>query len=130
MNVNNITLISQSSERDFTQNPPEDSATSLSFEFNLAPSDGKPWPYEISLHSEVSAKDGDMGEANIPLLFRSDLQYAIQFDTLIEEKEIPYALSAAWPYVREGLIRQLQEHGIPSAPLVPISVTVSTEKTE
>ena len=130
MNVSNITLISQSSERDFTQNPPEDSATNLSFGFNLAPSDGKPWPYEISLHSEVSAKDGDPGKADIPLLFRSDLQYAIQFDTPIEEKEIPYALSAAWPYIRERLIRQLQEHGIPSAPLVPISITVSTEETE
>lgn len=88
MNANNITLISQSSERDFIQNPPEDFATRLSLEFNLVPSDGKPWPYEIFLHSKASAKDGDVGEVNIPLLFRSDLQYAIQFNTPIEENTV------------------------------------------
>lgn len=33
-------------------------------------------------------------------LFRPDLQYAIQFDTFIEEKKTPYMLSVAWPYIK------------------------------
>lgn len=44
--------------------------------------------------------------------------------------EIPYALSSGTAVYQGRLIRQLQEHGILSAPLTPISATVSTEKTE
>jgi predicted MPP superfamily phosphohydrolase len=44
--------------------------------------------------------------------------------------EIPYALSSGTAVYQGRLIRQLQEHGILSAPLTPISATVSTEKIE
>lgn len=125
MIVNSIVLISQSSERDFTQNQPENSNSNINF--NLSQSKNKPWPYEISLHTEIISQDND-ADSTTPL-FRSDIRYAIQFDGPINEKEdASNAFSTAWPYIREGLIHQLQEHGIPSAPFVPLTVTITPNK--
>lgn len=45
--------------------------------------------------------------------------------TAIASGNPSHAFSLAWPYIREGLIQQLQGHGIPPAPFVPLSITVS-----
>ncbi len=56
MNVNRIMLLGQSSERDLSQDSQEGVESNINFNFGLNPSDGKPWPYELTLHSEITLK--------------------------------------------------------------------------
>ena len=88
---------------------------------SLNPSDDKPWPYELTLHSEIALKKGDSGKNLFPF-FVSDLRYAIQFDSPIDDENTPAALSVAWPYMREKLVEQLQSHDIPAMSIVPLSI--------
>lgn len=87
----------------------------------MNPSDDKPWPYELTLHSEITLKKGDSGKNLFPF-FVSDLRYAIQFDSPIDDENTPAALSVAWPYMREKLVEQLQSHDIPAMSVVPLSI--------
>lgn len=59
MNVNRIMLLGQSSERDLIQDSQEGAENNINFNFGLNPSDDKPWPYELTLHSEITLKKGD-----------------------------------------------------------------------
>lgn len=101
MNVNRIMLLGQSSERDLAQDSQEGAESNINFNFGLNPSDDKPWPYELTLHSESTLKKGD-SEKNVSPFFVSDLRYAIQFDSSIDDENTPAALSVAWPYMRES----------------------------
>lgn len=56
MNVNRIILLGQSSERDLAQDSQEGAESNINFNFGLNPSDDKPWPYELTLHSEITLK--------------------------------------------------------------------------
>ena len=129
MNVGNIMLLSQSSERNLAQDSRDGSESSIDFNFSFNPSDNKPWPYELALHSEIVLKEVD-SEEGLPPFFVSDLRYAIQFDSSIDGKNTPGALSAAWPYVRGELIRQLQSHDIPATSIVPVSIAVGPAQSQ
>lgn len=87
----------------------------------MNPSDDKPWPYELTLHSEITLKKV-IPERICFLFFVSDLRYAIQFDSPIDDENTPAALSVAWPYMREKLVEQLQSHDIPAMSVVPLSI--------
>ena len=76
---------------------------------------------QLTLHSEITLKKGD-SEKNVSPLFVSDLRYAIQFDSPIDDENTPAALSIAWPYMREKLVEQLQSHDIPAMSIVPLSI--------
>lgn len=127
MNVNRIMLLGQSSERDLAQDSQEGVESSINFNFGLNPSDDKPWPYELTLHSEITLKKSDSGKQMSPF-FVSDLRYAIQFDSSIDDENTSAALSVAWPYMRGKLIEQLQSHDIPAMSIVPLSIAVSPER--
>lgn len=119
MNVNRIMLLGPSSERDLVQDSQEGAESNINFGLN--PSDDKPWPYELTLHSEITLKKGDSGKNLFPF-FVSDLRYAIQFDSLIDDENTPAALSVAWPYMREKLVEQLQSHDILAMSMVSLSI--------
>lgn len=121
MNINRIMLLGQSSERELAQDSQEGAESNINFNFGLTPSDGKPWPYELTLHSEIALKKGDSGK-NLSPFFISDLRYAIQFDSPIDDENTPAALSVAWPYLRGKLVEQLQSHDIPAMSIVPLSI--------
>ena len=121
MNVNRIMLLGQSSERDLAQDLQEGAESNINFNFGLNPSDDKPWPYELTLRSEITLKKGD-SEKNVSPLFVSDLRYAIQFDSPIDDENTPAALFVAWTYMREKLVEQLQSHDIPAMSIVPLSI--------
>lgn len=87
----------------------------------MNPSDDKPWPYELTLHSEITLKKGDSGKNLFPF-FVSDLRYVIQFDSPIDDENTPAAFSVAWPYMREKLVEQLQSHDIPAMSVVSLSI--------
>jgi len=129
MNVNRIMLLGQSSERDLAQDLQEGAESNINFNFGLNPSDDKPWPYELTLHSEITLKKGD-SEKNVSPLFVSDLRYAIQFDSPIDDENTPAALSVAWPYMREKLVEQLQSHDIPAMSIVPLSIAALPAKSQ
>ena len=121
MNVNRIMLLGQSSERDLAQDLQEGAESNINFNFGLNPSDDKPWPYELTLRSEITLKKGD-SEKNVSPLFVSDLRYAIQFDSPSDDEHTPAALFGAWPYMREKLVEQWQSHDIPAMSIVPLSI--------
>lgn len=129
MKVNKIMLLGQSSERDLSQDLQEGVEGNINFNFGLNPSDGKPWPYELTLHSEIARKKGDSGKNPSPF-FVSDLCYAIQFDSPIDDENTPAALSVAWSYMRGKLVEQLQSHDIPAMSIVPLSIDVSPAQSQ
>lgn len=79
MNVNRIMLLGQSSERDLAQDPQEGAESNINFNFGLNPSDDKPWPYELTLHSEITLKKAIPKECVSLFRIRSALCDSIRF---------------------------------------------------
>lgn len=80
MNVNRIMLLGQSSERDLAQDLQEGAESNINFNFGLNPSDDKPWPYELTLHSEITLKKRRFRKECVsPFRIRSALCDSIRF---------------------------------------------------
>lgn len=122
--INKVMLIDEHNQRGIDERggvkQPQENNLALSF--GVVPAEKKPWPYEIVLHTELTAEQGDDNKERTSPIFSSDLRYAAEFDQKeIPEEKLLEAFSSAWPFVRADLIECYRRFDFPTQ-MIPFRI--------